>query len=59
MEVAGTQDLREFGHTFNSRCHSKRTSKYIIEQVVDVLYELWTLDLFHRDIKSNNFVVTD
>jgi len=59
MEVAGDVDLRAFGHKFNSRCYSKRTAKYVIEQTIDVLYNLWTLDLFHRDIKSNNFVVTD
>mmetsp|Transcript_48527 Transcript_48527/g.105773 ORF Transcript_48527/g.105773 Transcript_48527/m.105773 type:complete len:128 (-) Transcript_48527:222-605(-) len=59
MEFAAGADLREFTHSFNTRCLSKRASKYVMEQAIDVMGKLWDMDLFHRDIKGNNFVVSD
>ena len=30
-----------------------------MEHANDILEKLWEMDLFHRDIKGNNFIVAD
>ncbi len=59
MEKSGDIDLREFRKKYNTNCFSLRSTKYIMKQLISAIHILNDNNLFHRDIKLNNVVITD
>jgi len=50
-------DLKSFLEGQQSTCLSERSAKFVIEDALMALKDLYSIGLFHRDVQPKNFVV--